>query len=303
MALVRTGVGCAWHHRCMATSEAFPHRRRGWALAAAGMLFVSTDAFFVRLSQVDGWTLSFLMACGSVITLSCAATRAKASPGHRRWRITPPMLLIGVLNAATQVLFITAVTRSEVANVVVIVAAAPLFASVAAWVLLRERTAPRVLVAVVVTVVGIATVMSGSLGTPTLDGDLLAVGAIGAFAVTIVVWRRFPTLDRPTTLVVGSALMALGTAGFVTWSAIDTRAVLAGALMGMVFNPTGRMLYSSAPRWAPAAEVAMFAPVETVAATVWVWVAFGEQPPTATVAGGVVVLGALAFATTSRAHD
>ena len=287
----------------MAADEEFPRRRRGWALAAAGMLFVSTDAFFVRLSEVDGWTLSFLMACGSMVTLGAAALRSGPSPSATRSRIPPAMLLIGVLNATTQVLFITAVTRSEVSNVVVIVAAAPLFASLAAWLLLRERTDTRVLIATVVTVGGIATVMSGSLGSPTLDGDLLAIGAIGAFATTIVVWRRFPDLDRARTLVMGSALMALGSAPFVDWDAIDSRAVLAGALMGLVFNPTGRMLYSSAPRWAPAAEVAMFAPVETVAATVWVWVAFGEQPPSATVAGGVIVLGALVFATTGRSSQ
>lgn len=287
----------------MAADEEFPRRRRGWALAAAGMLFVSTDAFFVRLSEVDGWTLAFLMACGSMVTLGAAALRSSSSPSTSRSRIPPAMLLIGVLNAATQVLFITAVTRSEVSNVVVIVAAAPLFASFAAWLLLRERTDTRVLIAIVVTVGGIATVMSGSLGSPTLDGDLLAIGAIGAFATTIVVWRRFPDLDRARTLVMGSALMALGSAPFVDWDAIDSRAVLAGALMGLVFNPTGRMLYSNAPRWAPAAEVAMFAPVETVAATVWVWVAFGEQPPGATVAGGVIVLGALVFATTGRSSQ
>jgi drug/metabolite transporter (DMT)-like permease len=277
-----------------------PRRRLGWLLAALGMLFVSTDAFFVRLSEVDAWTLGFLMACGSVISLGgvAVARRADVPPGAPL--VSPVMLVIGGLNAMTQMLFITAVTRSEVSNVVVIVAAAPLFAALIAWVALRERTEPRVAAAIALTTVGIGSVMAGSLGTPTLDGDLIAVLAILGFAATIVIWRRHPDLDRPRTLVVGSVIMAAGSAPFVDWSAIDSRALLAGAGMGLIFNPTGRMLYSSAPRFAPASEVAVFAPVETVAATVWVWVAFGEQPALTTVLGGVIVISSVMLATIRR---
>ena len=281
-------------------TEHHPRRRLGWLLAALGMLFVSTDAFFVRLSEVDAWTIGFLMACGSVVSLGAVAFARRDSVPAGTPLVSPMMLVIGGLNALTQMLFITAVTRSEVANVVVIVAAAPLFAALIAWVALRERTEPRVAAAIALTTVGIGSVMAGSLGTPTLDGDLIAVLAILAFAATIVIWRRHPGLDRPRTLVVGSVIMAAAASLFADWSAIDARALLAGAGMGLIFNPTGRMLYSSATRFAPAAEVAVFAPVETVAATVWVWVAFGEQPTATTVLGGVIVISSVLLATVRR---
>lgn len=281
-------------------TEHHPRRRLGWLLAALGMLFVSTDAFFVRLSEVDAWTVGFLMACGSVISLGGVAIARRDSVPAGTPLLSPMMLVIGALNAVTQMLFITAVTRSEVSNVVVIVAAAPLFAALIAWVALRERTERRVAAAIALTTIGIGSVMAGSLGTPTLDGDLIAVLAILAFAGTIVIWRRQPGLDRPRTLVVGSVIMAAGSSLFADWSAIDSRALLAGAGMGLIFNPTGRMLYSSAPRFAPASEVAVFAPVETVAATVWVWVAFGEQPTATTVLGGVIVISSVLLATVRR---
>lgn len=281
-------------------TEHHPRRRLGWLLAALGMLFVSTDAFFVRLSEVDAWTIGFLMACGSVVSLGAVAFARRDSVPAGTPLLSPMMLVIGALNAVTQMLFITAVTRSEVSNVVVIVAAAPLFAALIAWVALRERTERRVAAAIALTTIGIGSVMAGSLGTPTLDGDLIAVLAILAFAGTIVIWRRQPGLDRPRTLVVGSVIMAAGSSLFADWSAIDSRALLAGAGMGLIFNPTGRMLYSSAPRFAPASEVAVFAPVETVAATVWVWVAFGEQPTATTVLGGVIVISSVLLATVRR---
>jgi len=121
--------------------------------------------------------------------------------------------------------------------------------------------------------------------------------AIICFALSIVAWRRHPDLDRPLTLASGSLIMAIGTLPMVDWSAIDARALLAGALMGLIANPAGRMLYSSAPRFAPAAEVAVFAPVETVAATLWAWLAFSEAPSLRTSLGGAIVIASVLVAT------
>ena len=275
-------------------------RRTWWALAAAGILFVSLDAYFVRLADAPGATTAFLMACGSVVTLGLGALVGSGGPagvvrrtaGHRR-----SLLVLAGLSAATQAAFVIAVTRTSVANVVVIVAAAPLVAAVIGRVVLGERPSRPVAVGIALSAIGVAIVTSGSIGAPTLDGDLVALVAIVCFATSIVLWRRAPDLDRPVTLASGSVMMAVGLLPFVDWGAIDTRAVLAAGTMGAVTNPIGRLLYSAAPRFAPAAEVAMFAPVETVAATAWVWVAFDESPSMRTVIGGIVVLVALAGVT------
>lgn len=279
-----------------------PNRRVGWALAAAGILLVSLDAYFVRLADAPGATVAFLMACGSVLTLGVAATARRSGPLAVVRRTRPmwrSLLLLAVLSAATQAAFIIAVSRTSVANVVVIVAAAPLAAAVIARITIGERPRRGVAFGIGLSAGGVALVMSGSIGSPSVDGDLIAVIAIMCFAASIVVWRSAPDLDRPVTLATGSVLMAVAMLPFVDWSAIDTRAVLAGGAMGALTNPAGRMLYSSAPRFAPAAEVAMFAPVETVAATAWVWVAFAETPSTRTVIGGVVVVVAVMVATLS----
>jgi drug/metabolite transporter (DMT)-like permease len=277
-----------------------PDRRVGWALAASGILLVSLDAFFVRLADAPGATVAFLMACGSVITLGIGAVARSGGPTATLRRTAPmwrPLLLLAVLSAATQAAFIIAVSRTSVANVVVIVAAAPLAAALIARVTIGERPRRAVSVGIGMSAGGVALVMSGSVGSPSVDGDLIAVLAIVCFAGSIVVWRSAPDLDRPVTLATGSLMMFTGLIPFVEWSAIDSRALLAAGAMGAITNPLGRMLYSSAPRLAPAAEVAMFAPVETVAATAWVWIAFAEAPSPRTAVGGLVVVGAVVVAT------
>ena len=281
-------------------------RLKGWLLAAVGMLLVSTDSLFVRLGEGTGATMAFLMACGSTLSLGAVAIARPGGVEVARQSIAKAplaVLLIAVLGAATQFCFIVAVTQTSVANVVVIVGASPIAAAIAGFLLLRERPERRVLWAIIITSIGIGATMSGTLGSPSFSGDLVAVIAICAFGLSIVVWRKHPGLDRPSALAASSAVMAIATIPLVDWASIDIRMLLAGGAMGLIANPAGRLMYTAAPRYVPTAEVALFAPVETVAATIWAWLAFSEVPAGRTVIGGIVVLGAIALATWGGATD
>ena len=56
-------------------------------------------------------------------------------------------------------------------------------------------------------------------------------------------------------------------------------------------------MYTAAPRYVPTAEVALFAPVETVAGDDLGVARISEVPAGRTVIGGIVVLGAITLAT------
>ncbi len=261
------------------------------------MLLVSTDSLFIRLARTDGWTMAFLVSAAALpVFLVLWRIEVAREPGRRRPPVTP-LALVGALGAVSSVAFISAVTRTEVANVVAIVAATPILAASLARILLGERVAPRVWAAMVVTSVGIALVVAGSVGRPTLGGDVLAVVAIVAFATALVVWRRHPDLSRNLGLTVTSTLIVAGTAPLAQPFDQEPRTYLAAAAMGLVFSPAGRLAHSTAPRFAPAAEVALFAPVETVAATVWAWLAFGEAPRAQTVVGAIVIVAGVLVGT------
>ena len=273
-------------------------RQRGWALAAFGMLMVSTDSAFIRAADYDAWTIAFVFGVGSAISLSIVfAVTSDESASKALRRAPTPIAVLALFAALSQIAFTAAVNHTAVSNVVVIVASTPIFAAVMAWVFLRERTARRVQIAIAVTVLGVLIVVSGSFGQPNLDGDLLALAAILMFSLSVVIWRQRPDINRPLTLALSSATMALITAPFASLGDAPTRVFVAGLLMGMVFNPIGRVSYTNAPRFAPASEVALFTPVETVAATVWAWAFFSERPSVQTVIGGIVVIGAVLWGT------
>ncbi len=271
-------------------------------LAAVGMLLVSTDSYFVRLSELGGWDVAFLTAGFSAplqITLQRVVEGGR--PLERFRRHARPLLAVGILAGVSQITFVTAITRTNVSNVVVIVAAAPIMAAVVGRVFLGERTSRRVWSAIFVTLIGVVIVVSGSVGEPNLVGDALAMVAVGAFAISINIWRRHGDMSR----FVGLALAALVTVGVSVWFADPlshgTKAYVACGLMGLIFNPIGRLCHTNAPRYAPVAEVALFVPIETLAATTWAWIAFSESPTGATCVGGAVVIAGVVYGTLGQA--
>ena len=273
-------------------------RRTGWALAALGMLLVSTDSLFIRLSEASAWDMAFLVAVFALPIMLGLAWRfdeRATSDGIRRH--VRPLVFVGFLAGVSQTAFIGAVTRTAVANVVTIVAAAPILAALVGWTVFGERTSRRVWIAIGVTVVGILIVVAGSIGSPTLDGDLLAMLAIAAFGFSINIWRRYPEMSVFVGLAISALFMLLFSVWFADVSSLDTRAWLSALGMGMIFNPLGRICHASAPRYAPASEVALFTPVETVAAPIWAWLAFSERPPGQTVVGALVIIGGVLYGT------
>ena len=276
-------------------------RRRGWALAALGMLLVSTDSLFVRMADTDPWTIAFVVSALSLVVQLILQRRVEGGRPVDHFRAFPKSLLVvGLLSACSQLLFIGSLTQTRVANVVVIVAASPVLAAVVGRLFFGERTDRRVWVAIVITLIGVVVVVSASIGSPNMTGDLLAVGAVAAFATNINIWRRFPQQSRFVGLAIAAALTVAIAAPFADPFQQDRRVYLACIGMGVIFNPLGRLCHTSAPRHAPAAEVALFTPVETVAASAWAWLFFSEQPPVQTFIGAAVIVVGLVVGTLAR---
>ncbi|WP_419912287.1 DMT family transporter [Candidatus Poriferisodalis sp.] len=272
-------------------------RRFGWGLAALGMLLVSTDSLWVRVSGADALNIAFIVGVLSLLLYGVMALRQAAASWASLRADTWPLLAIGVLGAISQLTFISAITHTEVPNVVAIVASAPVLAAAFAWVALRERTSPRVAAGIALTVVGIGMVVSTSIGSPNLWGDFLALIAVICFAASTVIWRRHRDMSRLMGLALAALLVVLPTAFVADPGGLDAPAWLAILAMGLVCNPLGRLSYSNAPRYAPASEVALFAPVETVAGIVWAALFLGEYPAIVTLAGAVVVIFGMLYAT------
>ncbi len=269
-------------------------RKKGIAFAFFGMLGISTDSFFIRLADVGGFDITFWIGVfTAIVTFATSQLVHGINPIDAIRSGGWPLWLGAGMQALSTSAFVLAVTHTSVSNVVVIVAAAPMFAAGLSALLLGERTSRRVWIAIALVISGVVVVVSGSLGQGQVLGDLFALGAIFLFGCSLVLLRRFPDINRTLMVGLGGIGMSLIAVIPAALSGYSGTTWIALVLMGAVFGPISRVVLAIAPRYLPAAEVGLFTPVETVAASLWAWLFFAEAPVLTTYIGGAIVVGAV----------
>lgn len=282
----------------MSLAESISPRTWGFLLAAGGMFVVSTDSLLTRAADVDGFTVTFWFGVFVVPAMLIVSRVGGKSVADIRNEIDSAMWAAGLSQGASTMLFIFAIKNTSIANTVVIIAAAPIMAALVSWIVLRERTSRRVWIAIALSMSGILVVMSGSLGEGALRGDLLAVGAITLWSINLIILRKYPDMDRVLAVGCGGFLMAIFSFVPADIFGHSFTTYLLLFLMGAVGGPLSRVALSTATKYLSAAEVSLFAPIETLAAIMWAWVFFGEVPLPRTYVGGVAVLVAFLVAMT-----
>ncbi|MDW5377724.1 DMT family transporter [Halomonas sp. HP20-15] len=262
--------------------------RRGLLLAAFGVLVLSFDSLLVRLASSDGWNIVFWR--GSLMALSmgllyCRKSRLATLKGHEG-----AALLSALLLAAMSILFVMAVMHTRVANVVVILSTAPLFAALLTRFCLRETVSARTWVAIAFSTLGLLIVFAGSMESAGMLGNVYALGASAAVGGNLTLLRRFPAMDRLPLIVAGGLVSAVIALPMATPLKLAPGSYAVLAVMGLVQMPLATALINNATRYLPSAEVALFYLVEAILGTLWVWWVLGERPPGATVYGGTLTL-------------
>ncbi|MFC0337392.1 EamA-like transporter family protein [Kushneria avicenniae] len=272
----------------MAAHDATARHSRGLTLATLGIVVLSFDSLLVRLAATDGWNIAFWRGALMALimgALYCQPRRLATLNAQRGASLISAGLL-----AAISLLFVMAVMHTRVANVVVILSTAPLFAAIFTRLFLQERVATRTWVAIGLAMLGLVIVFAGSLTGEGLLGDLYALGAAMAVGANLTLLRRYPVLDRLPLIAGGGVITAVIAWPMATPLALEPRSYLVLALMGLVQMPLATALINNATRYLPSAEVALFYLVEAILGTLWVWWLLGENPPEATLYGGLLTL-------------
>ena len=270
-------------------------RRRGLFLVASGALAWSLAGLIFRLTSVDVITI----LCGRA---TAAALFLLAVLLQRKGRKLPATLIaMGWPGLAVALLFIVdgacymgALHFTSVAHLVVMVALTPLFSALIGLAVLKEPVRLIVWIAIGVSFAGAAIMVSGSVGSSSLIGDLMAMVVPIVFGLVIVIMRRHPEIETLPTVFIAAAFSAVLFLPFARFGAASAHDFVLMAALGIDEFGVGLLLCLAGAKLIPTAEAGLMSLLETVAAPIWVWVALGENPGLRTLAGGVLVLGALA---------
>jgi drug/metabolite transporter (DMT)-like permease len=212
-----------------------------------------------------------------------------------------PGLAVAALMTISSASFITALSITPVADVMVIQALAPLAAALLGM-LVRESVRPRTWAAMGVAVAGFA-VMAGAPSRPGLAGMTFSFVAMLSYAATIVVARHNADVSMAPATCLSQVLVFAIFAPFAHVSEMGGSNLGYLALMGIVQMGLALFLLSLGARLIPAVEVALIAQLENVLGPLWVWLAGVEHPSAATIVGGIVVIGAVVLQVTQGSRS
>lgn len=197
--------------------------------------------------------------------------------------------------------FMVAITLTTVANVLVVMATAPLFTALLARFLLHHQLPFRTWAAITVAGGGIAWMygadISGS-GSQHVLGTAIAMGVpiSGAINWTLIQHASHgqTSKDMLPALLIGAAISALAMLP-LAWPLQASAADIGWlALLGVTQLAIPCVMAVTAARTLAAPEVALLALLEVLFGVAWAWLGAGEKPSGPALAGGALVLGALA---------
>ena len=268
--------------------------RRGGLLVACAAVCWSSGGLIARLVTTGPWTTSLWRGLFASLFLTLVLRIANRRNIVAQWRDGGgPVLIAAVCMATASTCFIFALSRTSVANTLILMSTGPFVAGLLGWTLLGERVAPRTWLTMGVALAGAVVMVSSSYGGGAIVGDLLAIVMAGSFATATVVVRRHPQIQMAPAAALATALTALVALPLSDPLATAPRDLVLLAFFGVGQFGAGFLLFMAGARLIPAAESSLIGMLETVLGPLWVWLVLDERPGTATLTGGALILAAL----------
>ena len=270
------------------------HRRGLLLVAAAGTVW-SLGGLLFRLIGADVFTIMCGRALAAGVLLLLVLTmKTRGRPWVALRGLGWPGFFVAVFFAADSTCYMAALHFTTVAHVVVMLSLTPLFAALAAWVAMREAIRLPVAIAMFLAFAGVALMVSGNYASGAWIGDILALGVPTLFAVVTVITRRHASVDLLPAVCLAAILSGLIFLPFSHFGDVTARDLGLMTFLGLIEFGLGLLLYLAGAKLLPAAEATLMSLLETVLAPLWVWLVVAEDPGWRAIAGGLVVLGALA---------
>jgi drug/metabolite transporter, DME family len=293
-------------------------RRLGAILVVAAATLWSTGGVGVKVAVAEplviaGLRSAFALAFMAVV-LGVGLRRSGAGAGVVTTLLRRPLVWAAAASYALMVVcFVLAARRTTAANAIFIQYTGPVYVALLGGPLLGERVSRRDLVVVAACLVGMGLTFGGELGGGRAAGNALAVLSSFGFAglpllLRLDQKRLLATEDPAAARVAGHAPLVAMSLGNAVAAAVALPAMLAHPVSGETAPRTYAVLvalgvlqiglpyvlYATAVRKLRALESSLLATIEPVLSPVWVVLATGERPSPLAIAGGAIIVLAVA---------
>lgn len=283
------------------------HRRAVFVMVLVTLLWSTAGVVTRQLEAARSFEVTFWRSLfnGVGLCLILAWLRSPAALARRLRLGGWPLWFSGLCWSVMFTAFMVAITLTTVANVLVVMATAPLFTALLSRFLLGHRLPARTWAAILAAGAGIAWMYGADIsgaGARHVLGTLVALGVPAASAINWTLIQHVSRVQAPVgdeadmlpALLIGAVLSAAVTLP-LAWPLQACGADVAWlAALGVGQLAIPCVMAVTAARTLAAPEVALLALLEVLFGVAWAWLGAGEAPSSAVLGGGALVLGALA---------
>ena len=267
---------------------------KGLALTSLGVLIMSLESLFIKFTSISSFLFSFYM--GIFMFISMASTLLFKEKNFVRNAIKSSyvvLIVCAILMAVSNILFISAVKTTTVANVVIIFSTAALFSALFAYLFYKEKITKNIIIASFFMFVGLYIIFNDQLDIGSSEGNIYALLCTALFSIFFVLLSRYKEMDRVVLTALSGVALSVIAFFFCDDLAIDFKTLLIIMAMGLIISPFSRVLIGNGAIYISASEVSLLMIIETIMAPIWVWLFLNEIPSSYTFIGGSIIIATL----------
>ena len=269
-------------------------RNKGLILSFIGVLILSPDSLLIRLVDLDDFSLIFYRSALPIVTILIFLIYTyKESFLKSFYLIGIPGIIYAIIYAITHICFVYSIQNTAVANTLVLIASAPIFAALFSVFILKEIPSLFTWIVILIAMLAMIIIGVGSFTTTGLYGDLMALVVAIGMGFSMVLVRLFKNKDLVPACLLGCLISALYALPFGINFDLNNNQFILILIMCLILLPIPFMIMTISPKFAPAHEVALIFLLESVLGTTWVWFIIQEVPPLNTIIGGILLLGSV----------
>jgi drug/metabolite transporter, DME family len=266
-----------------------PDRRTGLLYIVVAALLWSTGGIGIKAVADSSLKITFYRSIFAAITLFLIF-RGSVRP---RW--SPAFIVAIVSYGACLATFVTATKWTTAANAIFLQYAGVIWVLLLSPLVLREPMRRRDVIAIVVALGGMALFFVGKFEARGMAGNAMALVSSVFFATMILALRREHDASRAA-VTWGNVGLTLAVLPFVANDlALTAKSLLVFLFLGVFQIGLAYAFFVKGLKHVTATEASLTGMLEPVMNPIWVLLFLGERPSAFAIAGGAIVLAAIAW--------
>jgi len=275
----------------------FLYKIPGPILVAMGGFFLSYGGLLVKSFEgSDLWQILLYRSIFCFLTVGVFLFLIYGKKTINKFKVSGfPGFLAGFCISLGFTAYVFAMYNTTVANVNFTITTQSIFLAIFGYIFLKEKISVYTLISIILAMSGVLLMVGNSLSSGGFLGNVVALTMPIAFAVLIIIVRKYPNVDMVPAMFMAAFLSAIYASFLVNSFYISPKDLFLSFLLGTFQIGFGFICITIGSKSTPAAIVGILMLIEAILGPTWAWIFIGETPPLIVIVGGAIIMFSILF--------